>query len=48
MCFQYSFGKNITVAIDCFDVFIEKPTNCLAHGQTFLSYKHYNIIKVLI
>ena len=34
--------------IDCFEVFIEKPTNLLARDQTFSSYKHHNTIKVLI
>ena len=47
-CFQYSFGKKTTVIIDCFEVFIEKPTNLLARAQTFSSYKHHNTIKVLI
>lgn len=48
MCFQYTFGRNVTVIIDCFEVFIEKPTNLLARAQTFSSYKHLNTIKVLI
>ena len=39
-CFQYSFGKKTTVIIDCFEVFIEKPTN-LQLIQTS------NIVKVL-
>ena len=47
-CFQYSFGKKTTVIIDCFEVFIEKPTNLLARAQTFSSYKHHNTVKVLI
>ena len=47
-CFQYSFGKKTTVIIDCFEVFIEKPTNLLARAQTFRSYKHHNTVKVLI
>ena len=47
-CFQYSFGKRITVIIDCFEIFIEKPSNLLAQAQTFSSYKHHNTIKVLI
>ena len=47
-CFQCSFGKKITVIIDCFEVFIEKPTNLLARAQTFSSYKHHNTVKVLI
>ena len=39
-CFQYSFGKRITVIIDCFEIFIEKPSNLLAQAQTFSSYNH--------
>ena len=47
LCFQYTFGRKVTV-IDCFEVFIEKPTDLLARSQTFSSYKHHNTIKVLI
>ena len=47
-CFMYSFGKKVTVVIDCFEVFIEKPTNLLARAQTFSSYKHHNTNKLLI
>ena len=48
MCFQYAFGRKVTVVIDCFEVFIERPTNLLARAQTFSSYKHHNTIKILI
>ena len=48
MCFQYAFGKKVTVVIDCFEVFIERPSNLLARAQTFSSYKHHNTVKVLI
>lgn len=48
ICFQYAFGKKVTVIIDCFEVFIERPTNLLAKAQTFSSYKHHNTIKILI
>ena len=47
-CFQYAFGKKTTVVIDCFEVFIEKPSNLLARAQTFSSYKHHNTIKILV
>ena len=40
--------KKITVIIDCFEVFIDRPSNLLARAQTFSSYKHHNTIKVLI
>ena len=42
-CFQFSFGTETTVIIDCFEIFIEKRTNLLARAQTFSSYKHHNI-----
>jgi len=48
MCFKYAFGNKVTVIIDCFEVFIEKPTNLMARAQTFSSYKHHNTIKILI
>ena len=35
MCFEYAFGKKVTVVIDCFEVFIERPTNLLPRAQTF-------------
>ena len=37
-----------TVIIDCFEIFIDRPTNRLARAQTFSSYKHHNTVKVLI
>ena len=45
VCFQYSFGKNVTVIIDSFQVFIEKPSNLLARAQTFSNYKHHELSK---
>ena len=48
MSFQYAFGKQVTVIIDCFEVFIERPTNLLARAQTFSNYKHHNTMKILI
>ena len=47
-CFQCAFGKKTTVIINCFEIFICKPSNPLARAQTFSSYKHYNTVKVLI
>ena len=35
--------------MDCFEVFIEKPSNLLARSQTYSNYKsHNNTVKVLI
>ena len=47
-CFQQSFGKKVTVIIDCFEIFIDRPSNLLARAQTFSSYKHHNTVNVLI
>ncbi|KAL9962200.1 hypothetical protein ACROYT_G031282 [Oculina patagonica] len=46
-CFQYSFGKKTTVIIDCFEVFIDRPSNLLARAKTSSNYKHHNTVKVL-
>ena len=47
-CFKYSFEKKATIIIDCFEIFIERPSNLLARAQTFSNYKHHNTVKVLI
>ena len=47
-CFQFAFGKKTTAIMDCFEIFICRPSNLLARAQTFSSYKHHNTVKVLI
>ena len=47
-CSLGTFGRKTTVIIDCFEIFIDRPTNLLARVQTFSSYKHHNTVKVLI
>ena len=47
-CFRESFGKTVVVIIDCFEVFINRPSNLMARAQTWSNYKHHNTIKVLI
>ena len=37
-----------TCIIDCFEIFIEKPSDHLACCQTYSSYKHHNTAKYLI
>ena len=36
------------VIIDCFEVFVERPSNLLARAQTYSAYKHHNTAKYLI
>ena len=47
-CFRTEFGKKVVVVIDCFEVFIERPSNLLARTCTWSMYKHHNTVKLLI
>ena len=47
-CFQFSFGKRVTVIFDFFEVFIERPPNLLARAQTYSNWKSHRTVKVLI
>ena len=40
-------GK-VAVILDCFQVFCERPSNLEARAATWSSYKHHNILKVLL
>ena len=46
--FIVAFGKNVAVIIDCFEIFVERPSNLLARAQTFSNYKHAQTNKYLI
>ena len=48
MCFQESFGKKVAVIIDCFEIFLDRPSNLQARAYTWSNYKHKNTCKVLI
>ena len=42
--FHSSFGKDVGVIIDCFEVFIDRPSSLLARAcYTWSSYKHHNM-----
>lgn len=47
MVFRKHFPTCVTI-IDCFEVFLDRPTNLLARAQTYSSYKHHNTVKYLI
>ena len=47
-CFQESFGRNLSAIIDCFEVFVNRPSGLYAKAQTFSSYKNHNTVKILI
>ncbi|KAG1695932.1 hypothetical protein GQR58_006430 [Nymphon striatum] len=46
--FRRHFGLKTAVIIDCFEVFIQRPSNLMARAQTWSSYKHNNTVKFLI
>lgn len=48
LSFQESFGKQVAVIIDCFEIFTEKPGNFLAASSCWSNYKHHHTVKVLI
>ena len=48
VCFRESFGTRVVVIIDCFEVFIDRPSNLMARAQTWSNYKHHNTIKLLL
>ena len=46
-CFLESFDK-CAVILDCFELFIEKPSDLYARAQTYSQYKSHNTAKVLL
>lgn len=47
-CFRDAFHDKMTVIVDCFEVFIEKPPSLKTQQQCWSNYKHHNTIKFLI
>lgn len=47
MDFRKHFPRCVVI-IDCFEIFLERPTNLLARAQTYSSHKHHNTVKYLI
>ncbi|XP_035678171.1 uncharacterized protein LOC118416983 isoform X1 [Branchiostoma floridae] len=46
--FKQNFGNKVSVIIDCFEVFIERPSSLIARAMTWSTYKHHNTVKFLI
>uniref|UniRef100_A0A672LSC5 THAP-type domain-containing protein n=1 Tax=Sinocyclocheilus grahami TaxID=75366 RepID=A0A672LSC5_SINGR len=46
--FVEAFGKHVAAIVDCFEIFIERPSNLQARAQTFSQYKHNHTLKYLI
>lgn len=47
MSFRVFFKKCVSI-IDCFEVFIERPSDLKARAQTWSNYKQHNTVKFLI
>ena len=45
---QSFFRQKSCIILDCFEIFIERPSNLLVRASTWSSYKHHNTVKVLI
>ena len=48
LSFRRLFKTKVAVIVDCFEVYIQRPTNLKARAQTWSSYKHHNTVKFLI
>ena len=48
LVFRQNFGDKVAVIIDCFEVFIERPSSLIARAMTWSNYKHHNTVKFLI
>ena len=48
LVFKQNFGNKVAVIIDCFEVFIDRPSSLIARAMTWSNYKHHNTVKFLI
>ena len=46
--FSGIFREKVAIIIDCFEIFLDHPTNLQARAYTWSNYKHKNTAKVLI
>lgn len=46
--FTSIYKNRVTVVIDCFEIFMERPSTMLASCNVFSHYKNHNTIKILI
>lgn len=45
---EFTMVCGITAIIDCFELFIEKPSSLFTKACTWSNYRHYNTAKYLI
>ncbi|KAL1479970.1 hypothetical protein MTO96_051424 [Rhipicephalus appendiculatus] len=48
VAFVENFGLKVRVILDCFEVFIDRPSSFLPRAETWSHYKHRNTVKFLL
>lgn len=48
MAFIENFQSKVRVILDCFEVFIDRPTSLVVRAATWSHYKHHNTVKFMI
>ena len=46
--FKQNFGNKFAIIIDCYEIFVERPSSLIARAMTWSNYKHHNTVKYLI
>ncbi|XP_064487682.1 uncharacterized protein LOC135399877 [Ornithodoros turicata] len=46
--FVENFGFKARVILDCFEVFIQRPSSLITRAETWSQYKHHNTVKFLL
>lgn len=46
--FRFTFKEQITIIVDCFEIFCESPSVLRALAQGYSTYKHHETLKFLI
>lgn len=48
VAFFENFGLKVRVILDCFEIFIQRPSSLITRAETWSQYKHHNTVKFLI
>lgn len=45
MAFKSTFGNKVAVILDCFEIFLDRPSSMEPRSLTWSAYKHHNTVK---
>lgn len=48
IAFVENFGLKVRVILDCFEIFIDRPSSMQPRAETWSHYKHHNTVKFLV